>query len=245
MSNDQISAALNKPFPAADIKPHPNDRNLKYIEGHTVIKRLNEATDNRWDFRIITQDMRPFGKTSKGADRLIITAVVELIIPNLGARQHMGVQVVNAESGGEDMWKGAITDGLKKCATLFGVALELYEDAPVARSQPRTAQSPAKAADDAAITDQALQALSARATKAGITGEDLAALIQWSYGAELLSDLTIAQGREVYSTLDKSNAAELRELVRTARAALDTASATSTQAMMADFNTRHPADFTR
>lgn len=243
MSNDQITAALGKAFAPADIKPHPNDRNLKYIEGHTVIKRLNDATDNRWDFRLITQDMRPFGKTKNGAERLIITAVVELKIPNLGARQHMGVQVVNAESGGEDMWKGAITDGLKKCATLFGVALDLYEDAPVARSQPRTAPQPAKAADDAPITDQALRSLSDRAHRAGITPEDLAALIQWSYGAELLSDLTIAQGREVYTTIDKSAPPHLTELVRKARAELDTAS-TSTQAMIADFDTRHPDRFT-
>ncbi len=37
----------------------------------------------------------------------------------------MGVQKVS-ERGGEDLVKGAITDAMKKAATLFGVALELY-----------------------------------------------------------------------------------------------------------------------
>src|SRR5688500_15084628 len=52
--------------------------------------------------------------------------VVELEIPQLGSKQGYGVQILN-ERGGEDLYKGAFTDGLKKAATQFGVGLELYE----------------------------------------------------------------------------------------------------------------------
>jgi hypothetical protein len=60
----------------------------------------------------------------------------------VGTREHMGVQVVNADSGGEDLWKGAISDALKKAASLFGVGRELYEDAPVQAPIPMPIQHP-------------------------------------------------------------------------------------------------------
>jgi hypothetical protein len=125
-------------------------------------------------------------------------------------------------------------------------------DAPVQRQPPRgnapqarevapERTQPAKAADDAPITPNALNALSELAKRRSITVEDLDALILWSYNADLLTDLTIAQGREIYTTLDKKNPSELAELIRKARAAVADDN-TGTQAMIADFDSRHPAD---
>jgi hypothetical protein len=59
----------------------------------------------------------------------LMFARVRLTLPGCGSREHIGVQVIR-ERDGEDMYKGAITDALKKAATLFGVGLELYEDEP-------------------------------------------------------------------------------------------------------------------
>jgi len=47
----------------------------------------------------------------------------ELEIPGLGARQAQGVQAIDPGSG-EDLLKGASSDALKKCATLFGVPVD-------------------------------------------------------------------------------------------------------------------------
>lgn len=113
----EITARLMAPFPREAIKQRQGGRGkmLDYVEGHSVIHRLIAATNNQFDLRVLSVDQ-------KGD---LMTALVELTIPGLGSRQHMGVQKV-APNAGEDLVKGAITDALKKAATLFGVGLELY-----------------------------------------------------------------------------------------------------------------------
>jgi hypothetical protein len=144
---EEMLAALSVEFPVSARKTRRgNDgKALTYIDGTTVMRRLNAATNGEWNFEIVSQEMQPFGKTSNGADRIMLTARARLTIPGLGTREHMGVQVVNATSGGEDLWKGAITDALKKAATLFGVGLELYgpdyEAGEIENNQPRQEQA--------------------------------------------------------------------------------------------------------
>ena len=112
---------LTAPFPKSAIKERQGGggRMLSYVEGHTVIHRLNEATGNCWDMHVQSIETR-----ATPAGNLMI-AHVQLTIPGHGTREGLGVQLVN-ERGGEDLVKGCITDGLKKAATLFGVGLELY-----------------------------------------------------------------------------------------------------------------------
>lgn len=124
---EEMLTALSVEFPPSTHKTKiVQGKKLTYVDGPTIMRRLNAATNGEWNFEIISQDIRPFGTTLKKEERIILTARGRLTIPGLGSREHMGVQVVNAESGGEDLWKGAITDALKKAATLFGVGLELY-----------------------------------------------------------------------------------------------------------------------
>lgn len=117
MSDEMMTARLMARFPDEAVKQRVGGggKRLDYVEGHTVIHRLIDATGNRFDFRVLSLDQ-------KGD---LLTALVELTIPGLGSRQHIGVQRV-APGAGEDLTKGAITDALKKAATLFGVGLELY-----------------------------------------------------------------------------------------------------------------------
>jgi len=108
---------LTRPFPPEAIKQREGGgrRKLSYVEAHTVIRRLNEATGFNWSFSVLKE-------TQEGD---LLKAHVCLTIPGLGSREHVGVQKISA-NGGEDLHKGAISDGLKKAATLFGVGLELY-----------------------------------------------------------------------------------------------------------------------
>lgn len=118
--------------------PH-GPRQLDYYDLMTVVDRLNAVAPG-WNCAVKSQDIRPFGQTNRGTDdRLMLIAVVSLYIPGVGTREHMGVQVVNATSGGEDMWKGAISDAIKKAATLFGVGRELYGEDPVSAPAPSAA----------------------------------------------------------------------------------------------------------
>ncbi len=115
---------LTEPFPREAIRWRWADkaqtRRLDYIEGHTIIHRLNDATGNQWSFSVDKIDRIPINDQN-----MLVMAYVTLEIPGLGRRSHIGVQAVN-ERGGEDLVKGAVTDALKKAATLFGVGLELY-----------------------------------------------------------------------------------------------------------------------
>ena len=131
---------LTKPFPQEAIKSRTigGNRKADYVDGATVIRRLNEATDCQWDFTVDQYWTEP-GTNGSG----VTFAKVTLTIPGLGSRQHMGVQSYNERSGEDVVAKGAITDALKKAATLFGVALELY--GPDHESgEPMPAQSPAQ-----------------------------------------------------------------------------------------------------
>lgn len=120
--------ALSTPFPREAIKQRRQGNSgkaLSYVEGFTVIRRLNAATGGRWSWQIKSFEFRPLPPTSNGNEQSLIVVTGELTIDGLGTRAGVGVQKV-VEASGEDLVKGASTDALKKAATLFGVGLELY-----------------------------------------------------------------------------------------------------------------------
>ena len=104
-------------FPKSAIKYRKGGGNASYayVEGFTIIRRLNEATCNCWDHKVLNLDFR--------AD--MVLATVEITIPGLGSRQHIGMVETRQNGGLGDLVKGAVTDALKKAATLFGVGLDL------------------------------------------------------------------------------------------------------------------------
>ena len=109
--------ALTAPFgpDALEVRQGGGGRSFTYITTHAVINRLNRACKYQWDFRITDQHFE--------GDILVCRG--ELTIPGLGTRAQVGVQKV-AANGGEDLLKGAASDCLKKCASLFGVGIQLY-----------------------------------------------------------------------------------------------------------------------
>jgi hypothetical protein len=109
---------LVEPFPVAARKTRPGAHGmaLTYVDGTTVIHRLIEATHNNYSFSV----------DRYWSEANCRYALVTLTIPGLGSRSHIGVQAEDARSGEDALAKGAITDGYKKAATLFGVGLELY-----------------------------------------------------------------------------------------------------------------------
>jgi hypothetical protein len=128
---EEITAALMVPFPADEIKERKGGSGamLRYVTGASVIRRLIEATGNNYTTRLVEKEFL----TIAGKPAMLV--VVELEIPQLGSRQGFGVQILN-ERGGEDLYKGAFTDGLKKAATQFGVQLELYFEEEEAVAEP-------------------------------------------------------------------------------------------------------------
>ncbi|MDQ3524943.1 MAG: RAD52 family DNA repair protein [Chloroflexota bacterium] len=105
-------------------------RQVAYVPVAAVIERLNRAC-NTWNFRIVSRQTdvmllnRWNAETRKSEPREVPVSVVigELEIPELGARQAMGVQALD-DGSGEDLLKGAGSDALKKAASMFGVSIE-------------------------------------------------------------------------------------------------------------------------
>lgn len=105
-------------------------RQVSYVPVSAVVERLNRAC-NTWDFRIVSRDRdtmmlsRWSEQTRKSEPREVSVSVVvgELTIPEIGTRQAIGVQALD-DGSGEDLLKGAASDSLKKCASLFGVSIE-------------------------------------------------------------------------------------------------------------------------
>ena len=116
--------ALDRPFEAALIRERPGQggKLLAYVEGHEYIRRLNEAFDGQWSFRIVTHEVH---------DRDIV------VVGELSAEGLVKMAFGGAPVQGEiaDCFKIAATDALKKASTLFGIGLHLYDDEASARAR--------------------------------------------------------------------------------------------------------------
>lgn len=105
-------------------------RQVSYLPVSAVIERLNKAC-NTWSFRIVSRDRelmqlnRWNEQTRRSEPRDVPVSIVvgELEIPELGKREAIGVQALD-DGSGEDLLKGAASDSLKKCASLFGVSID-------------------------------------------------------------------------------------------------------------------------
>src|SRR5437667_8755639 len=118
---------LEKLFAPEQIKRRQgmNGDVLDYIEGCTVIQRLNECFDAEWIFEI--QEHRVYD------DEVVVLG--KLTAQGVSKSQFGKSRITKSKkdnsiiSLGDDL-KAAATDCLKKCATLFGVGLHLYFEAP-------------------------------------------------------------------------------------------------------------------
>jgi Rad52/22 family double-strand break repair protein len=140
---------LEKPFTPEQIRQRKGRNGLlDYVEGHSVIQRLNEALEGAWSFEIVHHEIREEEVLVIG--RLSADGITKMAFG--------GSQVTRERESGalisiSDDLKAACTDSMKKCATFLGVGLHLYAEkpiggrAPVARgpaapSRPTSAPSP-------------------------------------------------------------------------------------------------------
>jgi hypothetical protein len=96
---------------------------LDYVEGHTVIQRLNDALDSAWSFEILEHHILHEQNEVLVLGRLSTTGVIKC--------QFGSSSITKAKQTGEnvslaDDLKAAATDSLKKCASMLGVGLHLY-----------------------------------------------------------------------------------------------------------------------
>lgn len=126
------------PVPQEWIKQRQSGRDsLSYVSGDTVIRILNKAFRNRWSFIIketrVVQSQDYEKKGYNGAPNTmepqgsVIQVLGQLTVPGWGIREQWGAQILTGGSSvQEHAFKSAATDSMKKCASMFGVALDLY-----------------------------------------------------------------------------------------------------------------------
>ena len=126
---------LEKPFAPEQIKQREGrDGRLDYVEGHSVIARLNEAFEGHWSFEIMRHDIL--------LERNEVLALGKLSADGVVKMQFGASRIERDETSNEivclgDDLKAAGTDALKKCATFLGVGLHLYGERPASRSVQR------------------------------------------------------------------------------------------------------------
>jgi hypothetical protein len=130
---------LEKPFEPGQIRQRKGRNGLlDYVEGHSVIQRLNEALEGAWSFEIVQHEVRE--------DEVLVLARLSaggLVKMNFGVSQVTRERESGAlVSLGDDL-KAAATDALKKCATFLGVGLHLYADKPIGGRVPAARGVPA------------------------------------------------------------------------------------------------------
>lgn len=98
---------------------------LDYIEGHSIIQRLNDAFEGNWSFEIVSHEILEEEVIVKG--RL---SADEVIKTQFGSSAITRAKETGAIVNLADDLKSAATDALKKCATMLGVGLYLYKEKP-------------------------------------------------------------------------------------------------------------------
>ena len=125
---------LEKPFESGQIKQREGNfgKMLDYIEGHAVLERLNIAFEAEWSFSILEH------RILEETDEVLV--VGQLKAGNVVKSQFGSSRITRAKASGEpvslaDDFKAAATDSIKKCASLLGVGLHLYNGDKQANGQ--------------------------------------------------------------------------------------------------------------
>lgn len=129
---------IQSPTNPAWIKTRGKGKNaLDYVSGDTVTRMLNKAFNYKWSFQVLDTRVVPSVdkvykdfKTNKETvtpQNPVVQVLGRLTVPGWGIREQWGSQPLQ---GGADVqehaFKSAATDAMKKCASMFGVFLDLY-----------------------------------------------------------------------------------------------------------------------
>ena len=197
---------LEKPFEPFQIKQRQGNFGdvLGYVEGPTIIQRLNDAFEAEWTFEIA--DHKVFEDEVMVLGKLTHAGITKMQFGK--SRLTRSRQDNTVLSLGDDL-KAAATDALKKCATLFGVGLHLYlddNDKPVENTkEPAADRAPTTGNPNGRITARQLSAIFAIARGRGMTNQDVRSFTKEIFG-KLPDFLTRREASAVIDQLQEERA---------------------------------------
>ncbi len=191
---------LCRPFPAESVRTRPgaHGKTVSYVDVAAIITRLNEGCDC-WSFEVVSHKVE--------ADEVI---VLGKLTADGQTKMHFGGSSITLESEGRavsiaDDLKAAASDALKKCASLFGVALEMYGGASAGNGTSRPRER-APEPDDR-VTARQLAAIQAACRRRSIGREELHAMVAEKTGKAGVQFLTKAEASAVIDELGTGNGA--------------------------------------
>ena len=193
---------LTRPFPPEQLRTRrgQNGKQFSYVEAHTVVTRLNEATDGEWSFEVVRHEIL--------ADEVIV--VGRLVIDGIAKMAFGGSSVTRDGSGKEmsiaDDLKAATSDAIKKTASLFGCGLEMYGASPAASARSRAPENrpPVPRTEDR-LTNRQLAALQTASSRRGWSAAQLSAMSEERFRKNNVQTLTRAEASALLSELSGLN----------------------------------------
>jgi hypothetical protein len=144
---ERAKQLVTSPIPSELIKERPGGggKKLSYISGQTVIDYLNAAFGYMWSFEIVQEwkedsvdKFNPKYDKEPAPQNPVAHALVRITIPMFDENGNKVYELVKMGTGSKevlggqgdqaDIFKAAVTDGLKKAASYLGFGLELYRD---------------------------------------------------------------------------------------------------------------------
>lgn len=169
MDNDQVKKLL-EPFAASEIEYLPKGgRKLAYISHPAVTRRLLEVFGLEWSFEIVETRLEADDVAVLG--RLTCGNAVRM---QWGGHARRGMDL-------DDALKSAGSFALKKCASLFGVGLYLWDDAPTEQENARALRTEQAATTTATVTTAQLQELTVLSRALRMPPEQVEQLAQDTY----------------------------------------------------------------
>lgn len=135
--NSSVTSVLTRPLPQDQIKNRPGKGGMvfNYISADLVIKLLNEAFDYDWNTTIFSQNIY------ENTVVVGLELTVRYTDNNYIHKQQFGSCDMGRGMGPGEAFKGAVSDALKKAATLLGLGLELYQDDVPSNPGPKLPQN--------------------------------------------------------------------------------------------------------
>ena len=178
---------------------------LSYVETSEYIKRLNSIFDYNWSFEIVDEKV----------DNGFVIVRGKLTAEGITKSQYGTSQITVGKDSGEvlaigDDMKSAGSDALKKCCSLFGIGLHLYNDADNGNGNNGNnggngngMNRPSGNKGNDMATKAQLAKIKAVRTKLGMTSDAVFDLIERMYNTRDVKALNKEMASSVISVLEK------------------------------------------
>jgi len=170
---------------------------LSYVETPEYIRRLNLIFDYQWSFEILDERIENGFVIVKG----------RLTAEGISKVQYGTSQVTVSKKDGTitqigDDFKSAGSDSLKKCCSLFGIGLHLYNGYSDGKDNSSGMNKPTGNKGNGKITKEQLSKIKSLRTKAGMSSDDVLAIIQRMFNTKDPMSLNSEMGSAVISVLE-------------------------------------------